>query len=91
LSTARFAVALGDVPKSFPKTPYDAAGSQRSFGLLIFFRMLVVGAPGLEPGAPTLRAGELSTEGNFSDFFYDIRVERLQQSPMRPLFYPTPK
>jgi len=46
----RLAVTIVGVPKSFPKTACKAAGSQRSFGLLIFFRMLLVGAPGLEPG-----------------------------------------
>ena len=46
----RLAVTIVGVPKRFPKTPYDAAGSQQSFGLLIFFKELMVGAPGLEPG-----------------------------------------
>jgi hypothetical protein len=49
LSTAHLPVAFGGVPKSFPKMPYDAAGSQRIFGLKIIFSMLVVGATGLEP------------------------------------------
>ena len=46
----RLAVTIVGVPKSVPKTPSDAAGSQQNFKLLLYFRRLLVGAPGLEPG-----------------------------------------
>ena len=46
----RLAVTIVGVPKSFPKMPCEAAGSQRTFGLLLFFKGFLVGAPGLEPG-----------------------------------------
>jgi hypothetical protein len=46
----RLAVTIVDVPKSFPKTPSDVVGSQPDFKLLLYFRRLLVGAPGLERG-----------------------------------------
>jgi len=46
----RFAATIVGVPKRFPKTPSEAAGSQPDFKLLLFFKRLLVGAPGLEPG-----------------------------------------